>query len=590
MNPPTPSVGNWPKYQRLWRYLRPFWKLELLSFLILAVLALLQLALPVALRYMVDDLIPGLDLSGDLWLYLTPILFFGGVLVGAYILHLALAVARDYLAAYIGGGIIVDIRAQLFDHLQKLSLRFHQQKQVGEIMSRMMSDVSRLQELLTSVLLSFLTNCFFLLAILVYLLITNWYLTLITLALVPVTIWLTYIYGKKMNVVAEALQRTIARLSAKLQETLVGLKVIKSFGQERNELQKTHSVLSSLWRTYINYSVTSSLSGNLVYVVSMVGPITVLCIGIYLVASGSMTLGALIAFFWLAFYLFMPIQALSKARVQIQASMASVDRVFEYLDEPVAVSEPEHPVTPATIAGSLQFNAVSFAYESQIPAVREINITINAGEKVAIVGHSGSGKSTIINLILRLYDPDQGEVTLDGVDLRKLSIATLRDNISVVDQDPLLFHASVGENIAYGKPDALRDEIEAAARVANIHDFIAALPNGYDTIVGERGVTLSGGEKQRICLARAVIKDPRVLLLDEATSALDTISERLIQQSLDKILQGKTAVIVAHRLSTVKKADRIITMERGRIIDQGSHTDLLARSQLYRDLAEHQLA
>ncbi len=581
---------NWPKYKRLWEYLRPYWKLELVAFLVLAVLALLQLALPVALRYMIDNLIPHLDFSGDVWLYLAPILLFGGVLAAAYALHLGLSIVRDYLAAYIGGGIIVDIRAQLFYHLERLSLKFHKEHQVGEIMSRIMSDVSRLQELLTSVLLSFLTNCFFLLAVLIYLLVTNWYLTLITLALVPVTIWLTYLYGRKMNIVAEVLQRTTARLSAKLQETLVGLRVIKSFGQERRELQQTHGVLSSLWKIYINYSVTSSLSGNLVYFVSMVGPITVMCIGVYLVATNSMTLGALIAFFWLAFYLFMPIQTLSRARVQIQASMASVDRVFAYLDEPLTVAEAASPVSLSDVKGALDFQDVAFAYEADTFAIHHLNLKIAAGEKVAIVGHSGSGKSTIIGLILRLFDPDEGAVCLDGVDLRKLSIMTLRDNVAVVDQDPLLFHATIGENIAYGKPDASYTEIEDAARIANIYDFVTALPNGFDSMVGERGVTLSGGEKQRICLARAVIKNPRILLLDEATSALDTISERLIQEALDKILLEKTAIIVAHRLSTVKKTDRIITMQNGKIVDQGTHSDLLDRSQVYRELAENQLA
>jgi subfamily B ATP-binding cassette protein MsbA len=370
----------------------------------------------------------------------------------------------------------------------------------------------------------------------------------------------------------------------------VGLKVIKSFGQERRELQATRGVLDSLWRTYIDYSVTSSLSANLVYFVSMIGPITVLCIGIYLVATQSMTLGALIAFFWLTFYLFIPIQSLSKARVQIQASMASVDRVFEYLDEPLTAVEAPNPISLAEVKGAVELKDVVFSYEPVGFALQMLNLKIAAGEKIAIVGHSGSGKSTIVGLILRLYDPIDGSVSLDGVDLRNLANQTLRDNIAVVDQDPLLFHATIGENIAYGKPDALFGEIESAARVANIYDFIASLPNGFDTLVGERGVTLSGGEKQRICLARAVIKDPKILLLDEATSALDTISEKLIQDALDTILVNKTAVIVAHRLSTVKKADRIITMQNGRIIDQGTHSDLLGRSQVYRDLAEHQLA
>ncbi|HWR82338.1 MAG TPA: ABC transporter ATP-binding protein, partial [Candidatus Deferrimicrobium sp.] len=430
---------------------------------------------------------------------------------------------------------------------------------------------------------------FMLIAVVIYLVSINWLLTVIAVIPVPLTIVLTNRFGKKLHGITGSFQETIAAFSARLQETFLSIRTVKAFGQETSEKEKADRILSRLTGLYIKNSVTTSLSVNLVNFVSMIGPVVVLSWGTYLIAGGSMKLGALIAFYMLLTYLYSPVQTLASAHVEVQAAMASVDRIFEYLDLPAAVQEATQPVALSRAHGEIAFIKVSFGYPESGFRLDDFNVTLRRREKVALVGPSGAGKTTLVNLILRFYDPESGVITLDGVDLRRLSLRSLRDNLALVDQDPLLFKTTIFNNIAYARPDASLDEVKRAAQIANIHDFITGLPHTYFTEVGERGVTLSGGEKQRICLARAILKDPAVLILDEATSALDSTSERLIQQSLKRILADKTAIIIAHRLSTVQHADRIIVLDKGRIVDQGTHQQLLETAPLYRELAARQL-
>ena len=576
------------KLKRLWTFLRPYWKLELLTFIIMVLLTALMLALPLAIRYLIDDLIPGLA-SAPKPVDLAPVYIFAAVLAGIYVLQIGFSWVRDYVAGYIGASIIADVRSALFAHIQKLSFRFFQTHQVGEMMSRLLSDVSRIQDLLSSTLLMLLTNVMLLIAIMAYLLSVNWQMTLIAIVPVPLTILLTNKFGKSIHIVARTLQETIARLSARVQEAFGGIKVIKAFGREEAEKRKTDSILNQLTGLYVKYSVVRSLSVNVVQFISMIGPIVVLSAGAYLVAMESMKLGALISFYVLLAYLYSPIQSLASINVEVQASMASVDRIFEYLDIPPAVQETASPKKLERTNGEISLRQVNFAYEESGFHFRNLSLHIPAKQKLAIVGPSGSGKTTLTSLIMRFYDPVSGSVSLDDINLKDLSLSSLRDNMALVDQDPLLFNASIAENIAYSNPAAAREDIVRAATIANIHDFIFGLTDGYNSMVGERGVTLSGGEKQRICLARAILKDPPILILDEATSALDSISEQLIQESLDRILKDKTAIIIAHRLSTVQRADRIITLQDGAIVGDGTHSELLEKSPLYRELAQKQL-
>ena len=577
------------KYRRLLGYLKPYWRLQALTFAVMIILTGLTLALPGAIQYMIDSLIPGLIAAGEQALDYTPILFFGGFLLAIYLLDVVFALARDYLAAYIGSEIIKDIRLQLFSHMQRLSLRFHGEHQTGEMMSRLLSDVGRLQDLLTVTLLMFFTNVLMLVGILIYLLQTNWLLTLIAVIPVPFTMLTTDRLGNRLNRLITSVQQTMADLSAKLQEALLGIKTIKAYGREKFEEQRVNSILSHLNPLLVKASLTSSLGVNLAQFINMTGPIVVLAWGVFMVATGGMKLGELIAFYILLTYLYSPVRGIAETHIQVQSAMASADRVFEYLDISPDIIETATPFSLATVHGEVRLREIGFSYNDSGFRIEGLSLHVRPREKVAIVGPSGSGKTTIINLIMRFFDPQSGTVSLDGVDLRNLSLRSLRDHIALVEQDPLVFRMNVHDNIAYGYSEATESEIVAAAKAANIHDFILGLKDGYNTEIGERGVTLSGGERQRLCLARAIVKNPAILILDEATSALDSNSEQLIQQSLKAILADKTAIIVAHRLATIQHVDRIITLDAGRIVDEGTHSELVGRCQLYQELAQKQM-
>ncbi len=582
----TPGIG---KRRRLWQYLRPYWRLQALTFLVMVILTALSLALPGAIQYMIDSLIPGLIAESSGSIDLTPVLLFGAFLFGIYLFEVIFSYWRDYLASYTGAEIIKDIRLQFFSHLQRLSLSFHSEHQTGEIMSRILSDVGRLQDMLTVTLLMLFTNILMLTGILAYLLYTNWVLTLIAVIPVPLTVFATDRFGRRLNRLMVLVQEKMAALSARLQESLLGIKTIKAYGQERREDQRVETILKGMNPLLVKASVTTSLGVNLVQFINMTGPIVVLAWGTYLVATGGMKLGELIAFYILLTYLYSPVRGLAETHIHVQSAMASVDRIFEYLDIAPEIRESATPVGFASARGEISLDRVGFSYGSDDFRMSGLNLTVRPREKIALVGPSGAGKTTIINLMMRFFDPLEGEVSLDGADLRELSFATLRQHIALVEQDPLLFHLSLRDNIAYGHPEATDTEIEAAAKAANIHDWIDGLTEGYGTEVGERGVSVSGGQRQRLCLARAILKNPAVLILDEATSALDSNSEQLIQQSLAEILADKTAIIIAHRLATIQHVDRIVAIENGRIIDEGKHNELIARCSLYRELAEKQM-
>lgn len=575
--------------KRLWKYLRPYWKLQLLTFFVMAIIAVLTLTLPLAIKFMINDFIPWLIQTTDSGLILMNVTLFGAILLGIYLANVLFSWWRDYLAGKIGANIIADMRSELFYHLERVPLRFHQTHQVGEMMSRQLSDVSRIQNLLTTTLLMFLANILMLTAIMIYLLNENWMLTLVALIPVPLTIILSNKFGRKLHDINRSLQEAIARFTALMQEAFVATRIIRAFGKEKDERKKVDSDLKVLTGFYIKNSVTSSLAYNFIHFINMIGPIVILAWGTYLVADGSFKLGDLMAFYILLSYLYSPIKDLATVNVEVQAAMSSVNRIFEYLDIPPAIEDPPDPVMLPEVKGAIELVNVNHRYDDSGFSIKDLSLRINPRDKIAIVGPSGSGKTTVINLIMRFFDPDSGTIKLDGVDLRNLPVKTLRDNIALVDQDPLLFKTSIFNNIAYANPKASLDEVTRAAEIANIHKFIEGLRDGYESEVGERGVTLSGGEKQRMCLARAILIDPPVLILDEATSSLDSNSEQLIQDALKRVLIDKTAIIIAHRLSTVQHADRIITMDNGRVVAEGTHAELLDKSPLYRQLASKQL-
>ncbi len=573
--------------KRLWHYLRPYWPLELLTFVTMVLVTMVTLAIPLAIQYMVDDLIPSLSAADRF--ELKPIVLFALVLIGIYFFNVLFTWTRDYFIGRIAAGIVRDIRSDLFYHLEKASLRFHHRNSVGELMSRVLSDVNRIQELMTSVLLMLLANILMLAAILIYLLQVNWVLTLIALIPVPLTILLSHSFGRRMHRLVNEYQQSFARLSARLQETLSSLTTVIAFGQEKREQARVDRESRRLGGWIVKTSVTASLSANLIHFVNMLGPIVVLAWGTYLVAGGGIKLGALIAFYLLLTYLYQPVQDLASINVEIQSAMAAVNRIFEYLDLEPAVVEDANPVRPKQIIGTIEFSNVHFFYEENSFVLDVEQLKIEPGETVAVVGPSGGGKTSLINLLLRFFDPQQGRILIDSIDIKRLSLSTLRNSIGLVEQSPVLFRGTIFENIAYSNAEATAEDVERAARIANIADFINTLDNGYQTEVGERGVTMSGGERQRICLARALLKDPPILILDEATSALDSTSEQLIREALKTVLVSKTAIIIAHRLATVQFVDRILVMENGCIVASGTHEQLMSDSDTYRELASNQM-
>ncbi|MFH2050769.1 MAG: ABC transporter ATP-binding protein [bacterium] len=577
------------KFKRLLKYLKPYWRLQGLTFLVMICLTALTLALPAAIQYMIDTLIPEIVAMAGGAIDYKPIIYFCLFLLSIYLLEVIFGLFRDYLVAYIGTEVIKDIRLQLFSHIQRLSLRFHSKYQTGETMSRLLSDVGRIQDMLSVTLLMLFTNILMLAGILAYLLYIDWHLTLIAIIPVPITIFTTERLGNRLNRIMAIVQQKMADLSAKLQESLIGIKTIKSFGQENQENTRVESILNKLNPEIVKASVTSSLGMNFAQFINMIGPIIVLAWGVYLVATGDMKLGQLIAFYILLTYLYSPIHGLAETHIQIRSAMASTDRIFEYLDIQPEVIETLTPVKVSTVKGDIKLQDINYSYGSNNFTIDKLSLHIRSCEKIGIVGPSGSGKTTIINLIMRFYDPQQGLIELDGINYKDYSINSLRHHIALVEQDPMVFRLSVRDNIAYGYNNATDDEVITAAKSANIHDFITNLPDGYQTHLGERGVTISGGERQRLCLARAIIMNPSVLILDEATSALDSNSEELIQESLKKILINKTAIIIAHRLATIQHVDRIIVMDNGSIIDEGHHTDLINSCKLYREFVNNQM-
>jgi len=574
--------------KRLWRYLKPYWYLQAATFLVMMCMAGLALAIPAAVKYMIDDLIPGLVATSENGIDWEPAVWFGALLMGIYLARVLVSLVQDYLATRIGASIICDMRSELFGHLETVSLLFYQKNQIGEITSRILSDVSRVQNLLAVTLLMFLQNIIMLVGILVFLLWVNWKMTLVAIIPVPLTITLSHFFGVKVHVIARKLQETIARLHGRIQESLTGIRTIRAFGKEDTERGRMDGVMLTLKDLYIRNTIVTSLAHSLVHFVNMLGPVVVLAWGTYLIAGGTMKLGSLMAFYMLLTYLYEPVQDLASINVDVQAAMASVNRVFEYLDLPPAVQEAKDPVVLKDVRGTVRLEHVSFRYNEGGFGIEDLSLEMRSGETVAVVGPSGAGKTTLVNLIMRFFDPSAGRVTSDGVDLRQIELKALRRYVSLVDQDPMLFKMSIFDNIAYANADATVEDVEQAARIANIHDFITGLDEGYGTEVGERGVTVSGGEKQRLCLARAVLGDPPIIILDEATSALDSKSEELIQQAMKKLLVGKTGIVVAHRLATVRHADRIIVMDGGQIVDEGTHEGLIDSSPLYRELASRQ--
>jgi len=538
-----------------------------------------------------------------------------------------IGVAQTYLANSVGQRVMQDFRNALYEHLHHMPLRFFTSTRTGEIQSRLANDVGGIQSVVTDTAASVLSNVVILISTIVAMLWLSWQLTLLSLFITPVFIYFTFRVGKARQRVAKTTQESLAEMSAITQETLSvsGILLTKVFGRQRFEIDRFRDENSRLADLQIRQQMVGRYFFAMIGIFFSITPaIVYLVAGLVInnqgVAQTTIQAGTIAAFTTLQSRLFFPIGQMLQVSVEIQASLALFDRIFEYLDMPLEIEDaPDaHALQKESVTGAVRLRDVSFRYEAQdlpekpdevdavaeeLPvaepggvaplerrewAIRDVDLSIEPGQLAALVGPSGAGKTTITYLIPRLYDVTSGAVEIDGQDVRGVTLESLGDVIGMVTQETYLFHSSVRRNLMYGRPDASDEEMQAAARAAFIHDRIMEMPDGYDTVVGERGYRMSGGEKQRLAIARVILKNPRILILDEATSSLDTTSERLVQEALRPLMHGRTTLAIAHRLSTILSADVIFVMDRGRMVERGTHAELLQRGGLYAQLYEQQ--
>ncbi len=582
MPPDAPKPTRAATLRRVVGCFRPYWKRGLLVALAVGATSVLGLANPLIVRQIIDRALPQHDL------HLLGLLAAG--MVAVTLLSGAIDTLETWQTTLVGQRVMVDLRTGLYSHLQKMALRFFTDTRTGEILSRVTADVSGVQELVTSTASQILTDVILTASTLALMFAFDWKLTLICLAMLPLFVYPTRKAGSIRRKLSKEAQMKVADLSAILEETLSvsGALLTKTFGRQKREIQRFTAMSHALYDLEMRRAMLAQVFWVCIQAFWAVAPALIYLVGGRAVAAGTMSLGSVVAFVALQNRLFFPIGRLFGVQVQIQGALALFERIFEYMDLPVEVADKTNAHPLVARRGEVVFDRVSFGYRAEHEALREVSFTARPGELTALVGPSGAGKTTITYLIPRLYDVDAGTVRVDGQDVRDVALESVGAAVGVVTQETFLFHATIRENLKYARPDCTDEELYAAARAAQIHDRIAQLPEGYDTVVGERGYKLSGGERQRLAIARVILKNAPIVILDEATSALDTTNERLIQSALEPLMQGRTTIAIAHRLSTVLRADQILVVEAGRVIDRGTHAELYRRGGLYTRLVDEQ--
>ena len=510
-------------------------------------------------------------------------IIFAATLVST-LLRSALAFSRSYLGQYVGGRALIDLRMQLFERLQRLSLSFYESQRVGDLMSRLTTDVALVQQLVTADMTGYVTAPAIVLGGLVVMFLINWKLTLLVIVFAPLTAHVVSRTGRRIRRLTRSQQERIADLNARLHERLASIRIIQSFTRESYEIDQFRTLNESTFDAVIRVARLGAFAPQAIQFLSTAAFIIVITYAGTLIIHEQLTLAALAGYFAVTQRVGVYFVKFGSLHLRVQQALAALTRVGEIASrEPDIRERPDAAVLPA-VEGRIAFRDVTFSYAEGEIVLDTVNLEIAPGEVVALVGPSGAGKTSLANLILRLYDPTDGRVEIDGHDVRDVTLLSLRCQIGLVPQDTILFGGSIRENLQYGRAGATDDEVVAAAKAANAHDFISALPQQYDTQVGERGVKLSGGQRQRLAVARALLKDPRILILDEATSSLDAESEALVQEALERLMRGRTTLVIAHRLSTIRNADRILVLADGQIVEQGKHEELLAAGGLYRRL------
>ncbi len=567
-------------YLRLLQYIKPYIFRLFMAIICTIVAAACNLYLPWIIKDVVDEVLVDKDMMKLNLISVSIILVF---IIRGFFFY-----GQHYLMSWVGQKAVIDIRADIFRKLQKMSLSYYDKNKTGTIMSYVTNDVTALQVALVEKAVEMVTEGLILIGSVCAMLWLNWRLTLLTFCTFPVVLWFMDFFGKKIRFSGGRIQECTAELTAVLQEVVSSSRVVKSFVREDYEIDRFEKQNRANFSANMKNIRLSSMLTPMVEFVAAIGVTVVLWYGGRSVIDGVITAGELIAFLVYAVNIANPLKRLTRVIAGIQKALAAGDRVFAVLDMEEDIKDNPDAAELPEITGHVEFDNVSFAYTGDEVVLKDLNFRIEPGQVVALVGPSGAGKSTVANLLPRFYDVTSGAIKIDGKDVRDVTMTSLRGQVGIVPQETILFNGTVYDNILYGRLDATKQEVEEAAKAANAHDFIMALPEGYETMLGDRGVNISGGQRQRIAIARAILKDPHILILDEATSALDTESEHVVQEALDRLMVGRTSLVIAHRLSTIQNADRIIVLENGRMVEDGSHSELMLKGGLYAHLYEIQ--
>jgi len=570
---------------RLWRFARPYQNPLLAGFLLTLAATAATLVPPYLTMPLMDEVLIPYQSGKPIDLGLV-LLLLGGLL-GAALLAWGLGWLRTYILALVSERIGADLRTATYEHLLQLSLEYFGGKRTGDLMARIGSETDRINVFLSLHLLDFATDVLMIGMTALILFSINPWLALVTLLPLPVIAWMIHIVRDRLRTGFEKIDRVWSEVTNVLADTIPGIRVVKAFAQEKREAQRFRDANRHNLAVNDRLNRTWSLFSPTVTLMTEIGLLVVWAFGIWQVAHDQITVGVLTAFLAYISRFYTRLDSMSRIVSVTQKAAAGAKRIFDILDHVSSVPEPSRPVHLEKVDGRIEVRGVGFRYGNRA-VIRGVDLNIAPGEMIGLVGHSGSGKSTLVNLICRFYDVSEGAIRLDGVDIRSLPIAEFRRHIGLVLQEPFLFFGTIAENIAYGRPDASREEIIAAARAAHAHEFILRLPQGYDSLVGERGQGLSGGERQRISIARALLIDPKILILDEATSSVDTETEKEIQKALDNLVRGRTTLAIAHRLSTLRRADRLVVMDRGQVVEVGNHDQLMASEGAYYRLYQAQ--
>lgn len=570
------QYNSWHSYKRLLRFVVPYKKKLAVAVFCMAVSGLSNVVVPWLIKDVIDKVLANKDTQTLNFICIGILVLF--VIRGFFYFW------QKYLMSYIGQRIVNDIRETLYRHIQSMSLSYFDKRKTGNIMSNLTNDVTALQTAIADNLISFVQEAVILIGSLVSMFYLYWKLTFLTLGIVPLVIFTINYFGKRLRMAGHRVQGKLADITSLIEEAVSGIRIIRSFNREEYEITRfVDQNDKNFWALMATTRLTALLTPFIQFFAA-IAVVGIIWYGGMSVIDGKMTAGALIAFLIYAVNLSNPVRRISEIYGEIQRSLAAADRVFETLDTKADVEEKKYARDLDVVRGKVEFDHVYFSYDEAHAALTDFNLTVNPGQVVALVGPSGAGKSTIANLVPRFYDVTAGSLKIDGIDVRDVTFSSLRQQVGLVPQETMLFNATIMDNILYGRLAATEAEVVAAAKAANAHEFIKELSDGYATVVGDRGSALSGGQRQRIAIARAILKDPRILILDEATSALDTESEKIVQAALERLMQGRTSLVIAHRLSTVRNADKIIVINHGSIAEAGTHDELLAADGLYASL------